>query len=190
MLDRPLPLTTKLGAPVVLRRLTAGDAESFAAHVVRGGEPLRAHLPWPDVTGTPDEARAWLTPYEQCEDGRVVAAGAWRGDELVGGGVLFHHDSATATVELGTWVVGDAVGAGVASAVCRELIALAHDPLGAHRVTWQCVAENETSLRLARRLGFRHEGTLRQSYVLRDERHDIHVLGLVGDEIERAASRA
>lgn len=187
MLDQPVSLTTRLGAPVALRRLTARDAERFAAHVVRGGERLRAHLPWPDVTRTPDEARAWLSPYERCEDGRVVAAGAWRGDELVGGGVLFHHDAAAATVDLGTWVVGDAAGAGVAAAVCRELIARARGELAVHRITWQCAARNEASLRLAQRLGFRHEGTLRQSYVLRDERIDLHVLGLVGSEIDLAA---
>jgi ribosomal-protein-serine acetyltransferase len=181
-------LTSRLDGPVELRRLSAEhDAVAFAEHVVRGGEHLRAHLPWPDITRTPDGARAWLGAYERGEGGRVVAAGAWRSRDLTGGGVLMHHEPDAGSVELGVWVVGDAVGAGVAGALCRVLIAEGRDELDLHRVTWQCSTENHASVRLATRLGFRHEGTLRDAYVLRGERHDLHVLGLVGEEIDAVA---
>jgi ribosomal-protein-serine acetyltransferase len=189
VIDSPRPLTTRLEGLVALRRLAADrDAEAFAEHVVRGGEHLRAHLPWPDATRTPDGARAWIEGYERGRDGRVVAAGAWHGDVMTGGGVLLHHDPEAASVELGVWVVGDAVGAGVAGAICRVLLAEARGGLGVHRVSWQCASGNDASLRLAGRLGFRHEGTLRDAYVLRGERRDLHVLGLIGDEIDAAAA--
>jgi RimJ/RimL family protein N-acetyltransferase len=96
-----------------------------------------------------------------------------------------HHEPATGSVELGVWVVGDAVGAGVAAAICRALIAEACDGLGVHRITWQCAAGNRASERLATRRGFRHEGTLREAYILRGERRDLQVFGRVGDEIGR-----
>jgi RimJ/RimL family protein N-acetyltransferase len=37
---------------------------------------------------------------------------------------------------------------------------------------------------LAERLGFRREGTLRGAYVLRGERRDVAVFGLVGKELD------
>lgn len=188
MIESPVALTTRLDEPVELRRLSAeADAEAFAEHVVRGGEHLRAHLPWPDATRTPDGARAWLDAYERGDDGRIVAAGAWRGDALIGGGVLMHHEPDTGSAELGVWVIGEANGAGVAAAICRALIAEARADLDAHRLSWQCAEGNHASVRLARRLGFRHEGTLREAYVLRGERRDLHVFGLVGAEIDAAA---
>lgn len=50
MLERPRPLTTRLGA-VELQALSGErDAEAFAEHLVRGGEHLRVDLPWPDMT--------------------------------------------------------------------------------------------------------------------------------------------
>jgi hypothetical protein len=98
---QPRPLTTRLGAPELPPLAADRDAEAFAEHVVRGGEHLRAHLPWPDATRTPDDAQQWLAAYERREDGRVLAAGAWRGEALVGGGVLFNHDAEAAAVEFG-----------------------------------------------------------------------------------------
>ena len=43
---------------------------------------------------------------------------------------------------------------------------------------------NTRSRRLAERLGFQHEGTLRSNYVLRGERLDTDVLSLVGAELD------
>jgi ribosomal-protein-serine acetyltransferase len=112
--------------------------------------------------------------------------GAWAGERLLGGVLLFHHDRESAVVEIGIWVVAPAQGRGLAGAACRELIAFARTELEAERVEWRAVTENVASLRLAARLRFRHEATLRGAYVLRDRRHDIEILSLVGSELDRA----
>ncbi|HEV3001860.1 MAG TPA: GNAT family protein [Solirubrobacteraceae bacterium] len=174
---------------IVLRRLTPADAEPFAAHIARDLEHVGEHLPWPWVTADAEGAARWLAAYEAREGGRVVAAGAWHGDALVGGGVLFFHDPATAVVELGVWTTAPAEGRGVATAACRALLAAAREELAVERVVWQSSTRNPRSRRLAEKLGFVHEGTLRSSYVLRGERLDVDVLSLVGAEIDRAAGR-
>lgn len=188
MLEGGTALDTGLEG-LVLRRLTAADAEAFAAHIARDLVHVGAHLPWPWVTAEPEGAERWLGAYERTEDGRVLAAGAWQGDVLVGGGVLFFHDPANAEVELGVWATTGAEGHGVATAVCRALLAAAREDLGAERVVWKSSTANTRSRRLAEKLGFVHEGTLRSSYVLRGERLDVDVLSLVGVEIDRAAGR-
>lgn len=180
-------LDVQLPGGLSLRRLTALDADAFAAHVAADLDHLGEHLPWPAVTDEPTGAADWLGAYERREEGRIVAAGAWDGDELAGGGVLFHHDPGQATVELGIWVVTGHEGRGSASAICRALLARARADLGAERVVWNCTSGNVRSRQLAERLGFFHEGTLRSSYVLRGRRLDIEVLSLVGAELDAVA---
>jgi ribosomal-protein-serine acetyltransferase len=169
---------------VSVRRLTSADAGAFATHVAGDLERLGTYLPWPAETCYPAGAREWLAAYEEQREGRVLAAGAWSGEELLGGAVLFHHDPPGASVEIGCWVIRAAEGRGVASACCRALVRVARDDLRAERLEWRSAAANLASRRLAERLGFHHEGTLRSAYVLRGERLDIDVLSLVGAELD------
>ncbi len=182
MLDAPL------ADGVLLRTLTGADAEVFAAHVAAAHDHLRRFLPWPDRTITPDGAREWLSNYERQFDGRVVAAGVWEHGRLVGGITLLHHDPVMAVVELGVWVVPEALGRGLAAAACRVAIVAARADLHVERLEWQCVTPNVHSRRLAERLGFHHEGTRRSDYVLRGVRHDTDVLSLVGAELDAFAT--
>jgi len=184
VLETPVELPTRLPRRVTFARLTSADADEFAAHVRSDLERLRMHLPWPDPTSTPEGAARWLGAYERLEDGRVGVAGMRHDGQLLGGALLFHHDPDAANVELGCWVVAAGEGAGVVSAACRRLLAHARAELGAERVEWHVGSTNERSRRLAERLGFVHEGTLRSNYPLRGERLDTDVLSLVGAELD------
>ena len=183
MLEDGLTLETRHPSPVTLRRLTAADAEAFARHVADDQERLLTYLPWPPVTATPEGAAEWLERYDREEDGRVLVAGAWSEGELLGGALLFHHDPMFHNIEIGCWVVAAGEGHGIVSAACRAMLDIARDELRAERVEWRTTTVNERSRRLAERLGFQYEGTLRSNYVLDGERHDSVVLSLVGDEI-------
>jgi RimJ/RimL family protein N-acetyltransferase len=186
VLDDPVPLSTGFARPVELRRMGAADARAFADHVAGDVERLGEHLPWPAVTATVEGAERWLGLYERAEDGRVAVGGAWAGDELLGGTLLFHHDAVNANVEVGCWVVAAGEGHGVAAAACRAMLRVARSELGAERVEWRAAPTNVRSRRLAERLGFSHEGTLRSNYALRGDRYATELYSLVGEEIDRA----
>jgi RimJ/RimL family protein N-acetyltransferase len=64
------------------------------------------------------------------------------------------------------------------------LLGLARRDLAAERVEWHASTLNVRSRRLAERLGFTHEGTMRSNYVLRGDRLDTDVLSLVGGELD------
>jgi ribosomal-protein-serine acetyltransferase len=189
MLDDPIPLSTGYPEPVVMRKLSTADAELFARHVAGDLDHLGEHLPWPELTKTPEGAADWLGKYDRREDGRLVVGGAFSGDELLGGALLLQYDERYATVELGVWIVSKAEGRGVATAACGALIELAHRELRAERIEWQAAPENVRSRRLAEKLGFQFEGRLRSTYEYRGERHDTVVLSLVGEEIDQAVAR-
>jgi ribosomal-protein-serine acetyltransferase len=169
-----------------LRRLSAADADVFAAHIAGDLPRLSEFLGWPKITSTPAGAAAWLGVYDERRDGRVIALGAWNEHELLGGAVLLRHQPELAIVELGCWVVAGAEGRGVAAACCRELLAYARAELGAERIEWHAASANVRSRRLAERLGFRFEGSLRSSFALESARLDMDVLSLIGGEIDAA----
>jgi len=183
MLDDPVPLSTKLTGEVSLRRLTTADAELFAAHVVGDADRLFEYLPWPRATATPAGAAEMLGLYEHKEDGRIVIAGAFHEDRLLGGALIFHHDPVQVKAELGVWTVAAGEGTGVAYAACRALVALAREQLRVERLEWVCSVDNPRSRALAERLGFTHEGRLRSYFVLNERRHDTDILSLVGHEL-------
>jgi RimJ/RimL family protein N-acetyltransferase len=189
MLADELPLSTGFPEPVTLRGLTTADAGAFARHVAADADHLGEYLPWPAITDNPEGAAAFLSAYERGDDGRVLIAGAWHGDELLGGALLFHHEEGSANIELGCWVVSSAQGTGVASAACLAVVELARSELGVERIEWRTTTVNERSRRLAEKLGFKHEGMLRSNYPLRTERYGSDVLSLVGEEIDQAVAR-
>jgi RimJ/RimL family protein N-acetyltransferase len=146
---------------------------------------LSEFLAWPAVTHTTAGARAFIEPYLAQVDGRRLIAGLWLDEQLVGGVVLFRHDTTAQTIELGCWVTAGAEGRGLVRAGCVEALRLARS-WDVQRVQWNCDPGNARSVALARRLGFVHEGTLRSSYPLRGRRLDTAVYGLIEDEIDRA----
>jgi RimJ/RimL family protein N-acetyltransferase len=180
-----VPLLTRLPGEVRLRDLTADDAEVFAAHVASDLERLAEFLAWPERTDNPEGALAFIQPYAEQADGRRLIAGIWADGALVGGIVLFHHDEASAVIELGCWAVAAAEGMGAVRAACLEGLRLARS-WGVERVQWHCDPRNTRSVALALRLGFVPEGTLRSSYPLRGRRLDTAVYSLVEAEIDDA----
>ena len=54
---------------------------------------------------------------------------------------------------------------------------------GLHRVEWRCAPGNHAEpARSRERLGFTHEGTLREVFRVREDFHDLEVWSLLRDE--------
>jgi ribosomal-protein-serine acetyltransferase len=174
----------------VLRAATPADAPSFAAHVAGDLAHLGEHLGWPATSATPEGAAGFVDPYLRRDDGRELMLLLEDGDVLAGGTVLLHHDPRVGSIEVGCWIVTGYEGQGLVRRAVLATIAHARTALGSHRVVWTAAAGNARSRGLAERLGFRHEGRLRDAGLHRDERQDLDVLSLVGDEIDRALATA
>ncbi|MDQ1112931.1 RimJ/RimL family protein N-acetyltransferase [Microbacterium testaceum] len=92
--------------------------------------------------------------------------------------------------EIGYWVSSSVRGRGVAREAARAVIDWAFSP--AHpelaRIEWRAVVGNVGSARVARSLGFRYEGLLRQAHVNSLGRSDLWVAGLLRGDDRRPVS--
>ena len=89
---------------------------------------------------------------------------------------VFDIDRTQGDAELGYRVVPAERGRGVARAGLVAISRRAHETLGLRRLRLFHAVDNPASCRVAEAAGFRHEGTLRQSYVYGDGRpHDEHL---------------
>ncbi|MEU4644151.1 GNAT family protein [Micromonospora sp. NPDC023814] len=168
---------------VEMRPLEPWRAEEFLAHLDRA----RAHIaPWvpPSFVATDlDSARAVL---QRAADRWALDAGGiwglWRQGTLVGGVMLVSFDTATGVCEAGCWLEPAAEGHGLVSRAVERIVDWAVEERGIHRVEWRTNARNARSIATAKRLGMRHDGTLRAVYPGPDGRIDLQVWSVLAPE--------
>jgi RimJ/RimL family protein N-acetyltransferase len=90
--------------------------------------------------------------------------------------------AAEGTCEIGCWLEPAASGRGLVTKACRVLIDWAVDVRGIHRVEWIADAENTASTDVARRLGMRRDGVLREAHFYRGERRDEEIWSVLAPE--------
>jgi ribosomal-protein-serine acetyltransferase len=93
------------------------------------------------------------------------------------------------TAEAGCWLEPAAVGRGLVTRAVRLIIDWAVEERGIHRVEWMVSAANAPSIAVARRLGMRRDGVLRESRVHRGERYDLEIWSVLAPEWRAAARR-
>jgi RimJ/RimL family protein N-acetyltransferase len=171
-----------------LRPLEPWHAEEFAAHADRSRAHLAPWLPWVEIIDDADSARRWLQDYadrQARDEGRIY--GIWVGGVLSGGTLFRVFDTRSGVCEVGVWLAPEAEGRGLITKAARHMIGWAVAERGMTRVEWRTMPANERSIAVARRLGMKREGVLRESFRLRGTRHDTEVWALLADEWTKEA---
>ncbi|MBB3040833.1 GNAT family N-acetyltransferase [Nocardioides soli] len=166
-----------------LRPLEPWEAATFAAFTARHREHLGPWLPWARSIVDEESAHAFLQRYADAtarDGGRIYAL--WRDGEMVGGTLFRVFEPAASTCEVGVWLSPEATGRGLVTRAVEAMVAWAVDVRGIRRVEWHCVPENLPSRAVARRLGFTHEGTLRQAFEHDGRLWDVEVWALLAAE--------
>ncbi|MFD6563827.1 GNAT family N-acetyltransferase [Micromonospora profundi] len=174
-----LPLTDE----VELRPLEPWRAEEFLANLDRSREHI---LPWVSSTFVATDlpsARAVLQRYADrwaSDNGGIW--GLWRHGGLIGGVMFVSFDVTLGVCEVGCWLEPAVQGQGLMAPAVGRIIDWAVRERGIHRVEWRTNADNVRSIALARRLGLRHDGTLRQVYPGPNGRIDLEIWSVLAPE--------
>lgn len=150
------------------------DAPALFAGIGSSRQTLAPWLSWIDSTLSVDDSRVSIAGF--------VARWSTRADLVYGifdaangahlGGTGLHRiDWDLRAFEIGYWLRSSAVGHGYMTEAVRELTRMAFGELDARRVEIRLGPANLRSRAIPRRLGFVHEGTLRDS--LLDHRGEV-----------------
>lgn len=173
-----------------LRALEPWLAEEFLAHMDRARELVGRYVGLADAVTDLASSRSFLQDYADkaaADTGRIY--GIWVDGKLVGGVLFRVMDVVRGNAEAGCWLEPAAVGRGLVTRAARAIIDWAIEERGFHRVDWVAATVNEASIAVARRLGMRKEGVLREVYPHRGVRYDMEVWSVLAPEW-RAAKQA
>ncbi|MGH2710291.1 MAG: GNAT family N-acetyltransferase [Actinomycetota bacterium] len=163
------------------------------------------HVPaiWAATEASLPELRTWMTWAKQASEANSKefaerAADDWEagrdyvfaimkeGEYL--GGVGLHSYRLDGLGELGYWIRTDRAGQGYTTEAGEALVAFAFDVVKLYRLELRTGVENHASQRVAEKLGFRKEGTLRQGAPLGTEGgYDCYIYGLLAEDRDGSA---
>lgn len=165
---------------VELRLLEERHAKALFATVNQERAHLRQWLPWVDSTLVEDDSLTFIrASLEQFASNTGFAAGIWNRERLIG--VLGTHKISwlNRSVELGYWIAQEHQGKGIVTGACRVAITHLFGELDLHRVQIRCATGNAKSCAIPKRLGFAHEGTVREAEVVNGKYLDLHIFGML-----------
>jgi RimJ/RimL family protein N-acetyltransferase len=173
---------------LVLRRFVAADAVPFAAY--RSDPAVARHQSWdaPYPLERAEAFIAWLDerhPDQVGEWYQLAIAERSAPHVLIGDCGFRPRIEEPALVDVGFTLSRAAQGHGFATEGIGEVVRYLFEDRGKHKICADCDTRNDPSWRLLERLGFRREGTLRESYREGPGWADEHLYGLLADDWSR-----
>jgi ribosomal-protein-serine acetyltransferase len=143
---------------------------------------LMPWLPWAETTSPEDLAGFLDRAVAQWNEGVnwvfVISEG-----HPVGTVGLNSHDPLTRSCSIGYWLDTRMAHQGFMTEAASAVVSFAFDQLGLHRIELRAGTENVPSVRVAEKLGFSKEGTLRESgRGAGDSYHDHYIFGLLASD--------
>jgi ribosomal-protein-serine acetyltransferase len=173
----------RVDADIALRPLAPDDARAVFSLTDENRDYLRTWLPWVDaVRAEADTAEFIRTTERRTAEGHGFSFAIWYRQSIVG--TVGHHyvDRPNRSTQIGYWVAAPLQHRGIATRACAGIIDVSFSTLDVHRVELRCATGNTRSCRIAERLGFRHEGVLRDAEWLYDHYVDHNLYGLLDRE--------
>jgi ribosomal-protein-serine acetyltransferase len=158
------------------------SAETFAL-VDAHRAPLNEWLTWVETTYTVGDIRRYAQFAESQFERHIAFDYAIRWQGAMAGGIGLHNmDFGSRNAHIGYWLAPTFQGRGIMTRAAEALTTHAFSALALHRLEIRCVIENLKSRAVAERLGYHHEGELREAYLLHGRFRDIALYAMTATE--------
>lgn len=171
---------------LVLRPFRRRDAAAIHEAVKASIQDLQLWLPWAsrdysrsvsqhfvrDSISAWNEGRAFDFAVRRREDP----------DRHLGNVSIWYTSKQNAVAEVGYWVRSDETRKGICTEAVAHLLGIGFEDLRMHRITLRIAVGNRASERIAEKLGFLQEGTLREDVKIGTRWVDHTVWGLLSKE--------
>jgi RimJ/RimL family protein N-acetyltransferase len=170
---------------LLLRQIQLSDAEAvFVTFSDEAVMEFYGEIPHRSVEDSRDLIRRQHTWYAQREGIRwgITRKGE---DRVIGSCGFFHFDEEFQRAEIGYELARASWRQGIMSEALSAIITFAFTEMPLRRIEAVVDDTNEPSKALLRKLGFAHEGTLRQRFFFQGRFWDEHYFGLLKEEWPR-----
>ena len=141
---------------------------------------LKKWLIWIDDTQSVEDSKKFLKMARVFNQGgqRFSTIIFYRG-KIAGVIGFVKLDKLNKKGEIGYWLSEDLQGKGIITKSCKSLISFGFQKMELNRIEILLARQNAKSEAIAVRLGFKHEGTLRQSRIINGQFYDSEIYGLL-----------
>ena len=167
----------------ILRHLEETDALALSVTLNNKKliQNLREGIPFPYM---PTHAKAFIADCRKKGDYNQLVRAISIGGELVGCISVARRDLLYRRAgELGYYLREDCWGQGITTDAAKQICALAFNRFDIVRIYAEIYVHNTASMRVLEKVGFKHEGTLRQSLYMGGEIYDSRLYSLLRGEI-------
>jgi ribosomal-protein-serine acetyltransferase len=180
-------LIRRLDGGAELHLLQTRHAEQLFTMLKADWEYFRKWMPnLHDDYSVADSAGFIRGSLSRFAEGAEIGAGIRQSSgEMVGFVALKSINARHRTANIGYFLAAGAQGGGLVTKACRAMLDYAFGDLKLNRVDIYCAAENTKSRAVAERLGFTHEGTLREAQWVHEKFVDLAVYGMLAGEWQR-----
>ena len=176
---------------LVVRCYQPSDAKLLAESVAENVEHLKTFMPWVHNEPEPfeEKEKRILRFRGQFDMQRDYVYGIFNPEETkLLGGTGLHTRLDANELEIGYWMHKDYINKGLTTESTAALTQVAFEIIHVHRVEIHCDPANLASASIPRKLGFTHEGTLRQKTPFLDRWSDSMIWGLLDIEYPNSSA--
>ncbi|GCE08083.1 GNAT family N-acetyltransferase [Dictyobacter aurantiacus] len=178
-----LGLCIRVDDEIELRLHELRYAEAYHALVVRNIEHLREWMPWAAEEQTLEGIKNFMSSsMHRFADGTGLPTNLWYRGQLVGSIGYPRMSWQARQAEIGYWLDKDMQGKGIITRATKALVTYAFEELGLNKVEIHAASGNYRSRAVPERLGFRQEGTLRQTVWVNGQVYDMIIYGMLASE--------
>lgn len=168
---------------VQLTLLEEADAPALRVLIDRNREHLRQWLAWVDQSRTVEDLLVFIQGVRaRFRDNDGFACLIRERGEAAGAIGLHSIDWPNRSTSIGYWLAAQYQGRGLMTAACRAVLRHVFRELGLHRVEIRCGTGNRKSCAIPERLGFRHEGVLREAEWVSGRAVDLNLYSLLATD--------
>lgn len=181
---QPEPLKSPSGVSII--PVTVEHATALASLVRKNVEHLKVYLPAAADLSSVEAAHDHLCrAVELASKGNIFEWHLFVEETLCGSVRLKDIDSRDRKAKIGYFIDKQFAGRGIVNSAVSTVLEFCFGPLNLNRIELRCAKDNVPSKRVAEKLGFLHEGLLRQEEFLNGVFVDHHIYGLLAQDFKR-----
>lgn len=177
------PKEVRVDNEILLRPILDSDRDDMWKALNSGCDYLGEYLPWMSDYKTEDDHTIGFNTRRREQDNFDGSRGyllEYKGQ--LAGTVGFRAPNRDNVTEVGYWLRQDLQGQGIMTRSVESVITMLFVEVGLHRVKIRAATSNLRSRGIPERLGFKHEGTMRDGGFVNNEYLDLEIYSMLDHE--------